>query len=79
MVSENAFGPSAIVWRGFGGPQKQREFSVTPRSPLSELSLYLVLLLGELNLFLVHNVFNRSFTGFLCIPIEVIMSVESEV
>ena len=36
----------------------------------SHLSLYLLLLLGKLKIFLVRDVFNCTFTGFLCNPIR---------
>jgi hypothetical protein len=54
-----------------------RRFAVTSRS---HLSLYLVLLRGELKIFLVRDVFNRTFTGFLCNPIHRTdtMSIDNE-
>ena len=36
----------------------------------NNLSLYLVLILGKLKIFLVRDVFNCTFTGFLCNPIS---------
>jgi hypothetical protein len=54
-----------------------RRFAVSAKS---HLSLYLVLLRGELNIFLVRDVFNSTFTGFLCTPIgrTDTMSVDDE-
>jgi hypothetical protein len=58
-----------IVWKEFKGPQRtarvilkksdRRRFGVTPRSPMS---VYLVLLCGELKIILVCDVF----TDFFC-------------
>jgi hypothetical protein len=77
MLHENALGRSTIIWREFEGPQRtasvilkrldRRRFAVTSHS---HFSLFLVLLRGELKIFLVHDVFNCSFTGFLCTPIR---------
>ena len=54
-----------------------RRFAVSAKS---HLSLYLVLLRGELKIFLVRDVFNSTFTGFLCTPIgrTDTMSVDDE-
>jgi hypothetical protein len=54
-----------------------RRFAVSAKS---HLFLYLVLLRGELKNFLVRNVFNSTFTGFLCAPIgrTDTMSVDDE-
>ena len=77
MLHENALGLSRILWRQSDDPQSaaqvilersdRRKFGVKSRSPLS---LYLVLLRGTLKMFLVRDVFNRTFTGFLCNPIR---------
>jgi hypothetical protein len=44
-----------------------RRFAVSAKS---HLSLYLVLLRGEPKIFLVSDIFNSIFTGFLCSPIR---------
>jgi hypothetical protein len=91
MLHENALGLSTIVWREFKeriqSPKRtarvilkrsdMRRFAVSSKS---RLSLYLVLLRGELKIFLVRDVFNSTFTGFLCTPIRHIdtMSVDDE-
>ena len=91
MLHENALGLSTIVWREFKeriqSPKRtarvilkrsdMRRFAVSAKS---HLSLYLVLLRGELKFFLVRDVFNSTFTGFLCTPIRHTdtMSVDDE-
>jgi len=81
MLHENALGLSTIIWREFKeriqSPKRtarvilkrsdMRRFAVSAKS---HLSLYLVLLRGELKIFLVRDVFNSTFTGFLCTPIR---------
>jgi hypothetical protein len=77
LLHENALGRSTIIWREFERPQRtasvilklsdRRRFAVTSRS---HLSLFLVLLRGELKIFLVRDVFNCTFTDFLCNPIR---------
>jgi hypothetical protein len=54
-----------------------RRFAVSAKSHSSP---YLVLLRGELKIFLVRDVFNSTFTGFLCNPIRRTdtMSVDDE-
>ena len=91
MLHKNALGLSTIVWREFKeriqSPKRtarvilkrsdMRRFAVSAKS---HLSLYLVLLRGELKIFLVRDVFNSTFTGFLCTPIgrTDTMSVDDE-
>jgi hypothetical protein len=91
MLHKNALGLSTIVWREFKeiiqSPKRtarvilkrsdMRRFAVSAKS---HLSLYLVLLRGELKIFLVRNIFKSTFTGFLCTPIgrTDTMSVDDE-
>jgi hypothetical protein len=77
MLHENALGLSTIVWRDIKERiqstkrttrvklkrSDMRKFAVSAKS---HLSLYLVLFRGELKVFLVCDVFNSTFTVFLC-------------
>jgi 5-formaminoimidazole-4-carboxamide-1-beta-D-ribofuranosyl 5'-monophosphate synthetase len=81
MLHENALGLSTIVWREFKeriqNPKRTARV-ILKRSDMlrfvvsakSHFSLYLVMLRGELEIFLVSYVFKSTFTGFLRNPIR---------
>jgi hypothetical protein len=77
MLHENALGRSTIIRREFEGLQrtarvilKQSDRQRSAVTSRNHLSLYLILLRGELKIFLVLDVLNCTFTGFLYHPIR---------